>query len=138
MRGAGGVMGGVLKLLRSLLFVAWTLPLLAAPLAHANAPKVYGLELLPWSKQLEDDRYMSSRDWEKTLKHFKDKLRGSHGVRWHREVNLPTVKYVHIENTNEKAEWEGINIYQLPNSQVRMYVLKRQPKLELATTPSKP
>lgn len=130
-------MGVVLKNFRSLLFLVVVLPLLAAPLASANAPKVYGLELVPWSRQLDDDRYQSSRDWEKTLKHFKDNLRGWRGVRWHREVNLPTVKYVHIENKNEKAEWEGINIYQLPGGKVRMFVLKRQPKAELAAVPDK-
>lgn len=93
--------------------------------AFAESPKVHGLELVPWSKKLETDRYRSARDWEGTLKHFRDTFRGWRGIRWHREVNLPTVKYIHIENQNERSGWRGVNIYQLPNGQVRMYVLQR-------------
>lgn len=124
-RSIGTTTRGRAPLLLVLLFALAPLP------ALAQAPTVYGLELVPWSKKLEEDRYQSSRDWEGTLRYFREKLRGWKGVRWHREVNLPTVKYVHIQNTNPKAKWSGINIYELPGGRVRMYVLKRiTPKAE--------
>lgn len=103
-----------------LLALTCSLPALAE-----SQPKVHGLELVPWSKKIESGRYQSSRDWEGTLKYFRDKLRGWKGIRWHREVNLPTVKYIHIQNLNPKARWSGVNLYQLPSGEVRMYVLRR-------------
>lgn len=95
------------------------------PAQAANPPKVYGVEMPSWSKKVGDDRYQSPRNWDKTVKHFKDQFRGWRGVTWHREVNLPSVKYVHIENGNTKADWAGINVYELPGGKVRVYVLKR-------------
>ncbi|MFZ9887446.1 MAG: hypothetical protein ACO3JL_08075 [Myxococcota bacterium] len=94
--------------------------------ARAETPKPYGVELLPWSKKLDDDRYQSPRDYGKTLEHFKKQFKGWKAVRFHAEVNLPAVKYVHIENSNPSAEWAGINVYEV-EGKVRMYVLKRQP-----------
>lgn len=106
------------------LAVAFALSLSLPALAESQ-PKAHGLELVPWSKKVEDARYQSGRDWEGTLKYFRDKFRGWKGIRWHREVNLPTVKYIHIQNLNAKARWSGVNVYQLPSGEVRMYVLKR-------------
>ena len=101
--------------------------LLASPVLAGTQPNAYGLDLVPWSKKLEEGRYKSSRDWDGSLKFFRDQFRGWKGIRWHREVNLPTVKYVHIQNLNPKGRWSGVNIYQLPSGEVRMFVLKRLP-----------
>jgi hypothetical protein len=89
------------------------------------ADKVLGLEMPSYSKKLEETRYQSPRNFEKTVKFFKDYFRGWRGVVWHREVNLPSVKYVHIENKNEKAKWSGVNIYEMPGGKVRIFVLER-------------
>jgi hypothetical protein len=35
------------------------------------------------------------------------------------------VKYIHYANSNEASSWQGINVYQLKNGQVRIYVLPR-------------
>lgn len=130
-------MEAALKNLHRVLFaVALSCLVFGAEGALANAPKVHGIELLNWSKKIDEDRYQSPRNWDKTVEHFKKHFRGWRGVRWHREVNLPTIKYVHIENTNEKGEWAGINLYELPGGKVRMYVLKRLPKAEAAPKPN--
>lgn len=102
--------------------------LLVAPAQAANEPKVHGLTLVPWSKKIDEDRYRSARDWKGTLKFFKERFRGSSHVKWHREVNLPKVKFVHLQSLREKWNWSGLNIYQLPNGEVRLYVLKRLPE----------
>lgn len=120
------------KLRLALSFVVVGSLLGGADAALANAPKVHGIDLIAWSKKIEEDRYQSPRSWDKTIEYFKKYFRGWRGVRWHREVNLPTIKYVHIENTHEKGAWAGINIYELPGGKVRVYVLKREPKVEAA------
>lgn len=123
----------VLRRLRVVLsFVVLATLLVGAESALANAPKVHGIELISWSKKIDEDRYQSPRNWDKTVDYFQKYFRGWRGVRWHREVNLPTIKYIHIENTHHKGEWAGINIYELPGGKVRVYVLKREPKVEPA------
>ncbi len=95
-------------------------------LAAAPAAEELGLELVPYSKKLSERRYQSQRDYEGTIKFFKDKFKGWKTIRWMREVSLPAVKYIHLENSNDKAAWEGVNIYQLKTGEVRFYVLKRE------------
>lgn len=122
-------MEAALKKLRlALSFALLASTLVGAEAALANSPKVHGIELIAWSKKIDEDRYESPRSWDKTIEYFQKYFRGWKGVRWHREVNLPAVKYIHIENTNDKGAWDGINIYELPNGKVRVYVLKRQPE----------
>ena len=102
--------------------------LLAPALAHAEAPAVteLGLEVLPWSKKLGERRYESPRDFEGTVKFFRDKLKGAKTVKWTREVSLPAVKYVHLENVSDIGKWQGVNIYALPDGRVRFFFLERQ------------
>lgn len=101
-----------------------------APAHASNEPKVHGLTLVPWSKKIDEDRYRSGRDWEGTLKFFQERFRGSSNVKWHREVNLPKVKLIHLQSLRDTWQWSGLNIYQLPNGEVRLYVLKRLPSSE--------
>jgi hypothetical protein len=35
------------------------------------------------------------------------------------------VKYVHLENLADTGAWQGVNIYQLKNGEVRVYILPR-------------
>lgn len=97
----------------------------AAPSRAADPPSELGLELLPWSKRLEERRYESPRDFDGTVKFFREKFRGWKQIKWGREVSLPAVKYIHVENTNPAGKWEGINIYAFPDGKVRYYVLER-------------
>lgn len=131
-RGVEVVVGVRYRRTHPLVLVGAILIALLGSVAHAETPKPYGVELLPWSKDLGEDRYQSPRDFGKTLEHFQKQFRGWKAIRFHTEVNLPAVKYVHIENTNPSAAWAGINVYEAAGK-VRIYVLKRQPPT--ATSP---
>ncbi len=111
--------------------VAATLVLVAAPARAADTPAELGLDLIPWSKKIGDRRYESPRDYEGTIKFFKDKFKGWKNVKWTREVALPNVKYIHVENTSPDGKWQGVNIYEMPNGRVRYFVLA-PPKKEKA------
>lgn len=103
--------------------------LAATPVAAASdTPTELGLELIPWSKKLAERRYESPRDWDGTIKFFRDKFKGWKTIKWSREVSLPAVKYVHITNAAENGKWDGINIYALPDGRIRYYLLTRPPK----------
>lgn len=109
----------------------------AAPAsASADTPTELGLELIPWSKKLTERRYESPRDWDATLKFFRDKFKGWKTIKWSREVSLPAVKYVHITNAADSGKWDGINIYTLPDGRVRYYLLARAPKAPAAKAPA--
>ena len=112
------------QILRStaILLVATTILLSSAALAAG--PKVYGIELVPYSREVGPDRFQSSRDWAGTIKYFKKKFAGWKYIRWHSVVNLPSVKYVHIENTYPKRQFDGLNVYVLPGGRVRMFMIK--------------
>lgn len=125
------------NILLVLLLLAILIPSLSAH--AADGPMELGLELVPYSRKIGERRYESSRDFDGTLKHFKDMFRGQKQIKWHREVSVPAVKYVHIENTGSKPEWGGINIYALSNGRVRVYVLPRlQPAAAAAVPPATP
>jgi hypothetical protein len=119
---------------RVIALVATLVVTLLAGAAMATEPKVYGIELVPYSRQIDEDRYRSSRDWEGSMRHFKKKFAGWKYIRWHSVVNLPTVKYVFIENTYPKRQFDGINVYELPGGEVRMYILKHPEPEQAAET----
>ena len=100
--------------------------LLASAGARAEEIKAYGLTIVPWSAKVGDDRFRSPRDFKETVKFYDKLFLGWKNVKKHREVNLPGIKYVHYENTNDDAKWAGFNVYQAgPQGEVRIYVLKR-------------
>lgn len=117
------------RLSLSALFTASVLFVVGAAPAHAaGAPTTteLGLELVPWSKKLGERRYESPRDYDGTVKFFRDQFKGWKQIRWTREVSLPAVKYIHLENTGGTSKWEGVNIYVLPDGRVRYFVLERK------------
>jgi hypothetical protein len=95
-----------------------------------------GIELTSSARRLEAHRYASGRDWEATVKHFRDRFKGNKNVRFSREVSVPTVKYVHIENLVDTGAWQGINIYQMRNGEVRISVLPRESSSSSSTKSS--
>ena len=100
--------------------------LLASAGVRAEEIKAYGLTIVPWSAKVGDDRFRSPRDFKETVKFYDKLFLGWKNVKKHREVNLPGIKYVHYENTNDDAKWAGFNVYQAgPQGEVRIYVLKR-------------
>jgi hypothetical protein len=116
--------------------VAVPCALVASPsLAQSRSPEELGLDLVPGSRKLEGSRYASGRDYDGTLKYFREKYRGQKSaIRWSREVTLPTVKYVHIENTTDSGAWQGVNIYQLKTGEVRIFVLPRATAMTSTTS----
>lgn len=122
--------------MRARLVVALVLALTASSTSSANGPDDLGITLLPTASRIEPHRWSSGRDWEATVKFFKEKFRGLKNVRTYREVSLPNVKYVHYENTNPTSAWQGINVYQLKNGQVRIYLLPREKAASSTTTPA--
>lgn len=107
---------------------------LFAPGARAaDAGSELGLELVPWSKKVGVRRYESPRDYDSTVKFFKDKFKGYKNIKWMREVSLPAVKYIHLENTSDGSRWQSMNIYELPDRRVRYFIMDK-----LAAPPPKP
>ena len=109
----------------SAVFALFAASTLGAASSHA-ADTELGLELIPWSKKVGDRRYESPRDYDGTIKFFKDKFKGYKNIKWTREVSLPAVKYIHLENTNNSSKWHSVNIYEFPDRRVRYFVLDRQ------------
>ncbi|MBM4280310.1 MAG: hypothetical protein FJ137_05975 [Deltaproteobacteria bacterium] len=101
----------------------------------AGGPQEFGLELMPSARKIGPQRYQSDRNYEATLKFFREKFRGSKNVRWMREVSVPGVKYVHLENDNPQSGWDGINIALQGDGAVTVYVL---PRKQPAPTPAAP
>ena len=118
-----------------LLAVGLALSIVAPSFASEDVPKELGLDLVPWSKKVGDHRYESPRDYEGTVKFFRDKWKSSRPVKWSREVSLPAVKYIHIESMIDATKWSGINIYELPDGRVRYYVLERVPPTSTSNKP---
>lgn len=95
--------------------------------ASAQEPNlVHGVEISRWVKEIEPNRYASSRDYKRTIKFFRDQFKGVRGVRWHAEVNLPSVKYIYIENRKRERLWDGIHIYKIPGGKIRFFILPHE------------
>ncbi len=115
------------KILARWLLCALALTLSASFAQRAEAKKVYGAVLLDEVRKVEDGRYRSRLDWDKTLRHFRRVYGRAKGIVWHRVRSSPQVKLVHISNTRSKRSWDGINIYE-NRKKIFIYVLKSKPK----------
>ncbi|MEW5851926.1 MAG: hypothetical protein AB2A00_24270 [Myxococcota bacterium] len=101
-------------------------------LTHAaeSKPTCHGLSLPQNSKKVAEDskecRYISPLNWDETLKFFSRNLPSAQ-TKWHREINIPAAKYLHVESSNPKSNWEGINIYQVggTSGEIRMFIIPR-------------
>ena len=126
----------------SVLFATFATCVLGASPSHAAEASELGLELIPWSKKVGDRRYESPRDYDGTVKFFKDKFKGYKTIKWTREVSLPAVKYIHLENLSDASKWQSVNIYEFPDRRVRYFVLDKPTVVPAAksvkTTSSKP
>ena len=107
--------------------------LLVPGLSWAEGSKVacLGLTLPSSAKKLGSDpkecRFEANMNWDETVKFF-DRGLPSAQTRWYREVNIPAAKYRHVESTNPKTAWEGLNIYQLggdASGDTKLYVIPR-------------
>ena len=110
-----------------------------AALAQSKSIEELGLDLVPGSRKLDARRYASGRDYDGTLKYFRDRFKGQKSsIKWSREVSLPTVKYIHLENMSETGAWQGVNIYQLKTGETRIFVLPREAKMTSTPTSTPP
>jgi hypothetical protein len=99
--------------------------LMALP-SLAEAPKVHGLDLMNWAKKVDEGRYNSPRDFDETIRFFEKKFRGWKKIKQHPKISLVGVRYVYFENLNPKSEWEGFNVYEMPNGRTRIFVIPRK------------
>ncbi len=93
---------------------------LSATAAQAGETEL-GAALPDYSRKVAERRWRSSRDWEGTMKFFRENYPQSQFPR-RSIVNQPGVKAVHIANPSGKAKWEGLNVYE-HNDEVRIYVV---------------
>lgn len=75
--------------------------------------------------KVDDDRYRSTQDWEKTLRFYRGIYGKVQGVLWRSVASTPKVKAVHIANLRKGQSWEGINVYET-GGQVFIYVLRAE------------
>jgi hypothetical protein len=104
----------------------------------ARAVEEFGLELPLGTRRVGDHRWQVERNYDAAVKFFREKFRGSKNVRWMREVSLPGVKYVHVQNINEASAWEGLNIYRMADGSVRLYFLERRAPAATTSAPPAP
>lgn len=79
-------------------------------------------------KKIGEDRFQSQKDWEKTLTFFRQVYDDKPGIVWTRIATGTKVANArHIENTQPKRTWEGINLYET-GGKVFIFVIKTNPE----------
>ena len=96
----------------------------AGPALATEYTKDLGALLPRWSKKIGEHRYRSPWDWEMTMR-WLDKTYSRSYPRI-RIINQPGIKAIHLSHPSKRG-WDGINIYETKNGEVRMYVLPPQP-----------
>jgi hypothetical protein len=94
-------------------------------LAHAKS--LYGAVVLDEVTDVEEGRFRSKRDWERTIRFFYSVYGKKTGVVWKALESTAKVKAVHIQNTAPGRKWDGINVYETKDGKVFIYVLKARP-----------
>jgi hypothetical protein len=98
---------------------------LAVVHSGAAAATVHGAQLMDGAVKVDEDRYRSSQDWEKTLRFYRGIYGKVQGVLWRSVASTPKVKAIHIANLRKGQSWEGINVYET-GGQVFIYVLRAE------------
>jgi hypothetical protein len=99
--------------------------LLAGLPGSALAEKVAGAVLPDGAVKVGDGRYEVPRNYEETLKFFRQ-VYGPGKFRRRPIADQPTVKAVHIENPDARpGQWEGLNVYELKGV-TRVFVLLKK------------
>lgn len=113
------------RLVPRLLFTLALLAFVGAP-RPAAAEKVYGALLIDGARKVEQGRYRSPKNFERTVRFFRRTYGRTKGVVFRRMATTPKVKGVHIANLRSKRTWEGINVYEVKD-RVFIYVIKASP-----------
>jgi len=103
-----------------------TAALASSTTTPAAAATVHGAAVIDGAVKLEDDRFKSPQDWDKTIRFFRTVYGKQPGIVWRSIASTPKVKAVHIANTRRGGSWEGINIYET-NGEVFIFVIKADP-----------
>jgi len=93
------------------------------------ADKTYGAPLIDKGMRLEEadsrgSRFVSTRNYNETVKFYKKLWRGYDLIEFRKIVNLPSVRAVHVMNSNPKSEWEGMNIYE-HKGETKVFIIPR-------------
>lgn len=89
----------------------------------AEAAAVHGAAVIEGAVRVDEDRFKSPQDWDKTIRFYRSVYGKQPGIVWRSIASTPKVKAIHIANTRRGGSWEGINIYQ-SGSDVFIFVIK--------------
>ena len=81
----------------------------------------HGLGLPSGSVEVGENRFRSGSSWEETLRFFNTVLKGQTRKP---VASIPGVKAIHYDNP-ESSGWEGVNVYQRSNGEVRIFVIPK-------------
>ena len=114
---------------RVTLCAALIVALLAGAHEALAADKTYGAPLIDKGMRLEEadehgSRYVSTRNFNETVKFYKKLWRGYDLIEFRKIANLPSVRAVHVVNRNPKHEWEGMNIYEA-KGECKVFIIPR-------------
>ncbi len=93
--------------------------------APALAATVHGAAVIDGAVRVDEDRFKSPQDWDKTIRFFRSVYGKQPGIVWRSIASTPKVKAIHIANTRRGGTWEGINIYQA-GGDVFIFVIKAE------------
>ncbi len=105
------------------------LAMLLAVAPDAFAERVFGATIPDDVSKLDDTRYRSKKDWDKTMRSFRNMYDRTSGVVFQRIATTPKVRNAyHIQNTRPDRHWDGINVYETADGKVFITVLPAAPK----------
>lgn len=96
-----------------------------SPMLPVYGATDHGAQLIENAVKVEEGRYRSPQDWEKTLRFFRGIYGKQPGIVWRSVASTPKVKAIHIANIRRGQSWEGINIYET-GGEVFIYVIKAE------------
>ena len=100
--------------------------LVALPGRDAQALTVHGAVVQDGAVKVDENRFKSKEDWDKTLRFYRNVYGKAAGIVWRSIASTPKVKAIHIANIKRGRSWEGINIYETGGS-VFIFVIKAEP-----------
>ena len=108
-------------------FLVVAMLLIGAPAFAAE--KVYGAIIPDDVAKLDDGRYRSKKDWDKTMRSFRNAYENTKGIVFQRMTTSPRVRNAyHIQNTQANRRWDGINVYETQDGKIFIVVLPATPK----------
>ncbi|MEE2902853.1 MAG: hypothetical protein VYC39_11005 [Myxococcota bacterium] len=99
-------------MLRWVLVTMFAVSLNLASSTQANADGAYGVVVPKGSRSMGKAQFRSSKDWDRTLRFFRQVFRSDKGIVFQLMKSPPSVKAYHIQNINRKRTWDSVNIYE--------------------------